>query len=88
MKIHNLLSQSNARLVVATCLWLLLIACGLALAPKGLLAAVQDGLYTSAQAERGRALYEKKCASCHGAQLEGASATALQGQVGSGQPQR
>ena len=40
---------------------------------------MQDGVYTSAQAERGRALYEKKCASCHGAQLEGASATALAG---------
>lgn len=31
------------------------------------------------QATRGQALYDKKCGSCHGLQLEGASATALMG---------
>ncbi|HJQ23264.1 MAG TPA: PQQ-binding-like beta-propeller repeat protein [Blastocatellia bacterium] len=79
MKTRTLSSQSNARFVVAIFLWLTLIACGLALAPRGSRAAGQDGVYTSAQAERGRALYEKKCASCHGAQLEGASAPSLVG---------
>ncbi len=34
---------------------------------------------TEAQARRGQALYEKHCASCHGARLEGGSASALAG---------
>ena len=79
MNTRALPSQTNSRRMIAALVWLSLIACGLVLAPRGLLAAAQDGVYTSAQAERGRALYEKKCASCHGAQLEGASAAALSG---------
>src|SRR5262249_6258496 len=39
----------------------------------------QDGIYTDAQAARGQAVYDKKCASCHGMRLEGGSATALSG---------
>lgn len=32
---------------------------------------VWDGAYTTAQAERGEALYKKECATCHGDALEG-----------------
>jgi mono/diheme cytochrome c family protein len=32
---------------------------------------VWDGIYTSAQAARGKLLYAKSCASCHGQTLEG-----------------
>jgi len=32
---------------------------------------VWDGVYTQAQAERGRALYADQCASCHGSELTG-----------------
>ena len=32
---------------------------------------VWDGVYSSAQAKRGQALYAKSCASCHRADLEG-----------------
>ena len=32
---------------------------------------VWDGVYTDQQAQRGRALYETECGSCHGAELEG-----------------
>ena len=32
---------------------------------------VWDGVYSDAQAKRGRALYESKCLSCHGADLNG-----------------
>jgi S-disulfanyl-L-cysteine oxidoreductase SoxD len=32
---------------------------------------VWDGVYTQAQADRGKALYQKQCASCHGADLDG-----------------
>lgn len=37
------------------------------------------GLFTEAQAQRGQTLYAAKCASCHGASLEGGSASALNG---------
>ncbi|MFN7928410.1 MAG: PQQ-binding-like beta-propeller repeat protein, partial [Blastocatellia bacterium] len=37
------------------------------------------GLFTAAQAQRGQTLYAAKCAACHGAALEGASASALSG---------
>lgn len=38
-----------------------------------------SGLFTEAQAQRGQTLYASKCASCHGASLEGGSASALSG---------
>ncbi len=41
--------------------------------------AQQDGIYTEAQALRGQALYDRRCASCHGSKLEGGSASALVG---------
>jgi alcohol dehydrogenase (cytochrome c) len=41
--------------------------------------AQQNGIYTDAQAARGQAVYDKKCASCHGLRLEGGSASALSG---------
>ena len=36
-------------------------------------------IFTTAQATRGQAVYDAKCASCHGAQLEGKSASPLAG---------
>ncbi|MEW6211251.1 MAG: PQQ-binding-like beta-propeller repeat protein [Acidobacteriota bacterium] len=39
----------------------------------------ESGVYTQAQAARGRALYDKQCALCHGSRLEGASSTPLAG---------
>jgi hypothetical protein len=40
---------------------------------------VWDGIYTEAQAQRGRGFYAEHCASCHGASLEGAENRALKG---------
>jgi quinoprotein glucose dehydrogenase len=40
---------------------------------------VWDGIYTDAQAQRGRGFYAEHCASCHGANLEGAEHRALKG---------
>jgi mono/diheme cytochrome c family protein len=40
---------------------------------------VRDGVYTSAQAARGQALYKQRCASCHGQTLGGANAPPLTG---------
>lgn len=37
-------------------------------------ASVWDGVYTSAQADRGKSLYAQQCASCHGAGLDGSGA--------------
>jgi mono/diheme cytochrome c family protein len=34
-------------------------------------AASSDGAYTTAQAERGKLVYDERCASCHGASLRG-----------------
>lgn len=50
----------------------------------GLVSAPANGaddarLYTSAQAQRGAALYDLNCASCHGFSLQGGSAIALSG---------
>jgi hypothetical protein len=40
---------------------------------------VWDGVYTDAQAQRGRGRYAEHCASCHGGVLEGAEHRALKG---------
>lgn len=40
---------------------------------------VWDGIYTDAQAQRGRGFYAEHCASCHGADLEGAENRPLKG---------
>jgi S-disulfanyl-L-cysteine oxidoreductase SoxD len=37
-------------------------------------ASVWDGVYTAAQADRGKAIYGQQCASCHGATLDGGGA--------------
>jgi len=34
-------------------------------------ASVLDGIFTSAQAERGKAVYDENCAGCHGPELKG-----------------
>jgi alcohol dehydrogenase (cytochrome c) len=57
-------------------LLLFCVAFGVALTAAG---QQQDGVYTAAQARRGQALYDKHCASCHGQQLEGGSASAMAG---------
>ena len=41
--------------------------------------AQQSALFTDAQATRGQALYDKKCAACHGNQLDNGTAAALVG---------
>jgi len=42
---------------------------------------VLDGVYTSAQAQRGQTAYESKCASCHRADLSGFSGPPLKGDL-------
>lgn len=38
-----------------------------------------DGVFTTAQARRGEAIYDKACSSCHGLKLEGVTASPLSG---------
>ena len=42
---------------------------------------VKDGVYTTAQATRGSALFQMRCALCHGEKLEGAACPPLLGDV-------
>ena len=46
---------------------------------QGASRSVWDGVYTEAQAKRGRNFYSEHCASCHGANLEGGESRALTG---------
>ena len=65
-------------LIVALAIFV--VVCGLTMfSPHGIAAAQQSGIYTEAQAVRGQALYEARCASCHGLRLEGGSASPLAG---------
>jgi cytochrome c5 len=41
---------------------------------------VWDGVYTSAQAERGRAVYDTRCGRCHGGDLGGVNGSSLAGE--------
>src|SRR5499427_9359136 len=68
----------------ASLLALSAISLGLSFTPVETLSSTQKpsqqaGIYTDAQASRGQAVYDKKCASCHGPRLEGGSASALSG---------
>ena len=57
--------------------------CGLLISIVGALAAhaAEPGVFTTAQAQRGAAVYAQHCAGCHGAELQGATAQALTGTV-------
>jgi len=41
---------------------------------------IWDGVYSAAQAERGRAVYEARCSRCHGNDLNGVNGSALAGE--------
>jgi cytochrome c len=51
-------------------------------------ASVWDGVYTNAQADRGRALYDRHCRTCHGRDLEGQLALPTEGQWSARPPLR
>lgn len=50
---------------------LCVVAIGLATLSAQTTRNVWDGVYTAEQAERGATLYERRCASCHGADMTG-----------------
>lgn len=68
------------RSTLLTVVALSLIVFGLVLATgQTTSSAQQSALFTDAQATRGQALYDKKCAACHGNQLDNGTAAALVG---------
>ena len=52
-----------------------LVAAGVAFAGDGGTRSVRDGIYTVAQAQRGRAVYVAQCEACHKADLRGEQMT-------------
>ena len=52
-----------------------LLAAGVAFAGDAATRSVRDGVYTAAQAERGRAVYVAQCEACHKADLRGEQMT-------------
>ncbi len=56
--------------VLAMGMMMLVLAPGIAHAQQGRIS-IWDGVYTDAQAERGRPLYMQSCAICHSADLSG-----------------
>jgi alcohol dehydrogenase (cytochrome c) len=54
-------------------------AAGIALAQEPGTRSVWQGVYTTAQSERGRAIYQSSCAQCHGETLGGDIAPTLTG---------
>ena len=60
---------------------LVAILTGSGIAATGAYKTVLDGVYTAAQARRGQAVYESKCAGCHRADLGGFSGPPLKGDL-------
>src|SRR4051794_12794039 len=59
---------------------LAVMTCGLGLYSGLCAQSLRDGVYTEAQAERGKALYPEHCDRCHGEEMEGDEAPALAGE--------
>ena len=59
-------------LAAMACLSLVMGASVVALKAQGAKRNVWDGVYTADQAAQGKALFDNKCALCHGAELTGA----------------
>ncbi len=85
MKTRSLFTYLIPRRKASIALSLSIIALGLIIGSTKIFlstakaVAQQGGIFTEAQAVRGQAVYGKKCASCHGLRLEGATASALSG---------
>src|SRR5258705_1365693 len=60
----------RAKFILRSALCSLLSAAAVSIAAQSL-RTVWDGVYSDAQAKRGRELYSAKCLSCHGADLSG-----------------
>jgi quinoprotein glucose dehydrogenase len=77
-KSRSLRVRSLLRTVLAVSAIVFLVAASIATQAQGT-RTVQDGVFSDAQATRGRALYSQRCAGCHGPDLTGAQAPPLAG---------
>jgi len=64
--------------VRAVCALVMLLGCGIGLRAQDT-PRIWQGVYTAAQAERGKAVFGTTCLRCHGPELEGNTAPALKG---------
>lgn len=76
-----MLGRPHAALIAAFVVFVFCVSAVLAAgqAPGNTGRTVWNGVFTSAQANRGSQLYAASCAGCHGANLEGAEGKALRG---------
>lgn len=72
---NRLFAVGRSKALIAGALALMTSAVVFSQAPR----TVQDGVFTEVQAARGRALYDKQCALCHGGTLQGAQGPPLTG---------
>jgi quinoprotein glucose dehydrogenase len=72
----------TSRVVVASIIVATIAAAGSTLAGQTPARSVADGVYTEAQATRGRMIYADRCAACHGEQATGDSVTMAPALVG------
>jgi PQQ-dependent dehydrogenase (methanol/ethanol family) len=77
MKPRRISSESNNRRLAISTVVIALAAVVVFAQQKG--ASSQGGVYTDAQAARGKTVYDQRCALCHGARLEAGSASPLTG---------
>ncbi|HKE88308.1 MAG TPA: cytochrome c [Vicinamibacterales bacterium] len=57
-----------------------LLVCGIALRAQDSMPRIWQGIYTAAQADRGKTTFNTACLRCHGADLSGTTAPALKGE--------
>lgn len=74
------MSQTKAALTFAFLMIAVTLLAGPAVTHSAAEPPQQNALYTEAQAKRGQAAYDSKCAVCHGQRLEGGASTPLAGQ--------
>jgi mono/diheme cytochrome c family protein len=76
---HPFITDTRGRCAISVLVAFVFVALISALMQAQGARTVQDGVYTNAQAERGQAIYAKRCASCHGDKLGGGQAPPLVG---------
>lgn len=72
-------NRAGWRLLTGALAGVWFVACAVTLGQAQAARTVRDGVFTAAQAARGQAMYDKQCATCHGAALEGAQGPPLVG---------
>ena len=67
------------KFTAAVCIGVIALAVSVSVSLRAQQRTVSDGVYSAAQAQRGEALFQMRCALCHGERLEGAAGPPLVG---------